>query len=242
VKSGFIFPILNRHAYTAPLSEADQAILARDPSFFVDIYLMRADGTQVQRLAQTPGYDGEPFFSPDGRQIVWRHFTPDGATAEIWTMDLDGSQQRQLTHLGVMSWASYFHPSWAYIIFTNNAQGFGNFELYIVDSAGQHEPMRVTFTDGFDGLPVFSPDGQHLAWTSTRTPDRTAQLFMTDWNDAEARATGTHGHSSAPGYTPTSAAVHPGLAADDCRHHLGRHPDAHQLPGIRGAGWAAHHE
>jgi Tol biopolymer transport system component len=178
----------NRHAYTALLSEADQAILARDPSFFVDIYLMRADGTQVQRLTQAPGYDGGPFFSPDGRQIVWRHFAPDGATAEIWTMHLDGSQQRQLTHLGVMSWAPYFHPSGAYIIFTNNAQGMGNFELYMVDSAGQHEPVRVTYTDGFDGLPVFSPDGQHLAWTSTRTPDRTAQIFMADWNDAEARA------------------------------------------------------
>ena len=167
----------NRHAYTAPLSEAERAILARDPSFFIDIYLMRADGTQVQRLTQAPGYDGGPFFSPDGRQIVWRHFAPDGATAEIWTMHLDGSQQRQLTHLGVMSWAPYFHPSGAYIIFTNNAQGMGNFELYIVDSAGQHEPVRVTSTDGFDGLPVFSPDGHRLAWTSTRTPGRTAQTL-----------------------------------------------------------------
>ena len=114
--------------------------------------------------------------------------SPDGATAEIWAMNLDGSQQRQITHLDVMSWAPYFHPSGAYIIFTNNAQGMGNFELYIVDSAGQHEPVRVTSTDGFDGLPVFSPDGQHLAWTSTRTPDHTAQIFMANWNDAEARA------------------------------------------------------
>ena len=82
----------NRQAYTATLSDADRAILARDPSFFVDIYRMRADGTQVQRLTQTPGYDGGPFFSPDGRKIVWRRFAPDGATAEIWTMNLDGSQ------------------------------------------------------------------------------------------------------------------------------------------------------
>lgn len=196
----------NRSAYTEPLSDAERALLARDPSFFIDIYLMRADGTQVQRLTQAPGYDGGPFFSPDGRMIVWRHFAPDGATAEIWTMHLDGSQQRQITHLGVMSWAPYFHPSGAYIIFTNNAQGFGNFELYMVDSAGQHEPVRVTSTDGFDGLPVFSPDGQRLAWTSTRTQDHTAQIFMADWNDAEARALlGLPGAASSPTTSPQAA-------------------------------------
>ncbi len=36
---------------------------------------------------------------------------------------------------------------------------------------GKHEPVRVTTTDGFDGLPVFSPDGKTLAWTSGRTAD-----------------------------------------------------------------------
>ena len=198
----------NRHAYTAALSDADRAILARDPSFFIDIYRMRADGTQVQRLTQTPGYDGGPFFSPDGRKIVWRRFAPDGATAEIWTMNLDGSQPQQITRLDVMSWAPYFHPSGAYIIFTNNAQGFGNFELYMVDSAGQHEPVRVTYTEGFDGLPVFSPDGQRLAWTSTRTPDRTAQIFMADWNDAEARALlGLTGATSPPATSPQAVST-----------------------------------
>jgi Tol biopolymer transport system component len=220
----------NRHAYTTSLSDADRAILARDPSYFVDLYLMRADGTRVQRLTQAPGYDGGPFFSPDGRKIVWRHFAPDGATAEIWTMNLDGAQQQQITHLGVMSWAPYFHPSGAYIIFTNNSQGFGNFELFIVDSAGQHEPVRVTSTDGFDGLPVFSPDGQRLAWTSTRTPDRTAQIFMADWNDTEARAllglTGAESRSAtappaAPPSVPDLRQTSPTITPADIRLHIG---------------------
>ena len=123
-------------------------------------------------------------------------------------MNLDGSQPQQITRLDVMSWAPYFHPSGAYIIFTNNTQGFGNFELYMVDSAGQHEPVRVTYTEGFDGLPVFSPDGQRLAWTSTRTPDRTAQIFMADWNDAEARALlGLTGATSPPATSPQAVST-----------------------------------
>ena len=103
-----------------------------------------------------------------------RQGAPDGATAEIWTMHLDGSQPRQITHLGVMSWAPYFHPSGAYVVFTANKLGFDNFELFLVDATGLREPARVTFTEGFDGLPVFSPDGQRIL---TASADKTARVF-----------------------------------------------------------------
>jgi hypothetical protein len=80
-----------------------------------------------------------------------------------------------------MSWAPYFHPSGKYVIFTSNKLGFSNFELYLVDAAGGTQPIRVTYTDGFDGLPVFSPDGKRLCWTSGRSPDGKSQLFLADW-------------------------------------------------------------
>jgi Peptidase family M28/PDZ domain/WD40-like Beta Propeller Repeat len=92
-----------------------------------------------------------------------------------------------LTNLGAMSWAPYFHPSGDYLIFTTNIQGFANFELYLVRADGSGEPVRVTHTDGFDGLPVFLPDGKRIAWTSTRTKVKQSQIFMGEWNDAEAR-------------------------------------------------------
>ncbi len=77
-----------------------------------------------------------PSSAPTGAQITWRRFALDGATAEIYTMDLASGQERQLTHTGVMSWAPYFHPSGEYLIFASNRQGFANFELYLVDAAG----------------------------------------------------------------------------------------------------------
>jgi Tol biopolymer transport system component len=177
----------NRHAYTAPRSAEEEAIFARDKSYFVDIYRMRTDGTGVERLTDTPGYDGGPFFSPDGQRIVWRRFSTDGATAEIWTMRRDGSDARQVTRLGAMSWAPFYHPSGEYIIFASNLEGFSNFELYVVDVEGRTEPVRVTHRDGFDGLAVFRPDGRGLAWTSTRTADGSAQIFLADWDDELAR-------------------------------------------------------
>jgi Tol biopolymer transport system component len=177
----------NRHAYAAPLTAEEVALFEKDKSSQLDIYVMNADGTDVRRLTNASGADGGPFFSPDGKKIVWRHFAPDGATAEIFTMNVDGTEQRQLTHLGVMSWAPYFHPSGAYLIFATNLHGFGNFELYLVDAAGKAAPVRVTETDGFDGLPVFSPDGGTLAWTSDRAAGKRSQIFFAAWDDTEAR-------------------------------------------------------
>src|SRR6266508_2280390 len=94
----------------------------------------------------------------------------------------------RITWLESMSGAQFYHASGKYIVFTSNKLGFENFELFVIDVDGEREPVRVTFTPGFDGLPVFSPDGQKLCWTSGRTSDGKAQLFLADWNDEAARA------------------------------------------------------
>ncbi|MBL4819615.1 MAG: PD40 domain-containing protein [Gammaproteobacteria bacterium] len=177
----------NREAYQRNLSTAEQKLFDDDSSYFMDLYIMNADGSDVQQLTFSPGYDGGPFFSADDQKIVWRRFNPDGNSAEIWTMNVDGSNQRQLTAEAMVSWGPYFHPSGDYIIFSSNVLGHANFELFVIDTEGQHEPVRVTNTEGTDILPVFSPDGSQLAWSSTRTPDGTSQIFMADWNDQIAR-------------------------------------------------------
>jgi Tol biopolymer transport system component len=177
----------NRHAYSGELSDEDLKLLEIQPSLFADIYTMNADGTGVRRLTFNRGYDGGPFFSADGSRIVWRRFNEKGTIADVFTMAVDGSDVRQITDFGCMSWSPYFHPSGEYIIFTANKLGFQNFELFLVDARGTREPVRVTFTEGFDGLPVFSPDGRKLSWTSGRTSDGKSQIFIADWNHSAAR-------------------------------------------------------
>ena len=177
----------NRHAYTESLGKEQQEKFDLQKSWAMEIYLMRADGSEIRRLTNVPGYDGGPFFSPDGRKICWRRFTEDETTAEVWTMNTDGTDQRQITRLGAMSWAPYFHPSGEYLIFTTNKHGFDNFELYLVSASGQGGPVRVTNTPGFDGLPVFSPDGKKLSWTSNRTAEKASQIFIAGWDHATAQ-------------------------------------------------------
>ncbi|MFM8479270.1 MAG: peptidase M28, partial [Planctomycetaceae bacterium] len=176
----------NRSAWTEPLTDAQKKAFELDPAWANEIYIMNADGSNVRRLTTSPGYAGGPFFSPDGKRICWRRFAENGATAEIMTMNIDGSGEQQLTRLEAMSWAPYFHPSGRYLIFTTNRHGFANFELYLIDAAGTKEPVRVSHTPGFDGLPVFSPDGTQLAWTAGRTTNNQSQIFLADWNHQQA--------------------------------------------------------
>jgi len=176
----------NRSAYLEEISKNDREIFKKDKSYLVDLYLMDSNGARVRRLTHSKGYDGGPFFSPGGETICWRRFSEDGAKADILTMDLNSNRITQITHLGAMSWAPYFHPSGHYLVFATNLHGYGNFEIYLVDSGGKRKPVRVTFTDGFDGLPAFSPDGKTLAWTSNRGHGR-SQLFLADWDDQAAR-------------------------------------------------------
>ena len=176
----------NRNGYTQELSEEHKKKFENDPAFMMEIFIMNADGTNVRQLTDVPGYDGGPFFSPDGKKICWRRFSESGVTAEIMTMNIDGSEQKKITRMGAMSWAPFYHPSGEYLIYTTNKHGFGNFELYLVDANGKSAPVRITDTDGFDGLASFTPDGKKLTWTSNRTPKKKSQIFLADWNHQTA--------------------------------------------------------
>jgi TolB protein len=173
----------------------------------LDIYSMDADGSHVEQLTHELGYDGGPVFSPDRKWIVYRayHPTTDSekteykellaqglirpTSLELWLMKADGSGKQQITQLGAASFAPAFFPDGYRIIFSSNYDpathstgGMGNFELYAISRDGANLE-RITFSDGFDGFPMFSPDGKHLVWASNRNakaPHET-NIFIADW-------------------------------------------------------------
>ena len=178
-----------RDAYNRTLSAAEQKQLELDASYFAEVYIMKADGSEQKRLTEWNGYDGGTFFTKDGR-IVWRHFDENGLIANVWTMKPDGSERKQITDFGAMSWAPYEHPSGEYFVFASNKLGFENFEVFMVDKAGAKEPVRITYSDGFDGLPVPSPDGTQMAFTSSRAGGvgSAGQIYLAQWNHEAAMA------------------------------------------------------
>ena len=177
----------NRNGYSKPLDDKQKKMFETDPAYMMDIFIMDADGKNVKQLTDVPGYDGGPFFSPDGKKICWRRFSENGLLAEIMTMNIDGTDQKQITKMNAMSWAPFYHPTGEYLIYTTNKHGFSNFELYIVAADGKSEPVRITDTDGFDGLASFTPDGDQLTWTSNRNAKKESQIYLANWNHAVAR-------------------------------------------------------
>jgi len=150
-----------------------------------DIYVMRADGSGAVKVVGEAGYDGGPFFSPDGKRLVYRSDRKGNDLLQIFVADLafddagnitGMKQERQLTNDNNVNWGPYWHPGGNYIVYATSAHGHQNYELYLMRDDGT-QPTRVTYKDGADVLPSFSADGKWLLWTSKRTADGTTQVF-----------------------------------------------------------------
>ena len=168
----------------------------------MEIYSMNGDGSDVRRLTHRQGPDGGPFFSPDGSQIIFRgREIPDSeeyadykrlldeglwrpTAVEVFVMDADGSNVRQVTDFGGASFAPFWHPDGDHIIFSSNLHNADgrNFDLFTINLDGSGLE-QVTFNDTFDGFPMFSPDGSRLVFASNRdaAAEGDTNIFIADW-------------------------------------------------------------
>lgn len=186
---------LARHALTANNAYDAECAYSGDGKWIVftsdrtgdaELYAMRANGDDVIRLSNSPGYDGGPFFSPDGKRLVYRSDRKGNDLLQVFVADVVRDRagritglkgERQLTRDQNVNWGPFWHPQGRHIIYATSVQGHQNYELYMMRSDGSRK-QRITFTEGFDGLPVFSPDGKYLMWSSKRTADKTTQVFL----------------------------------------------------------------
>jgi Tol biopolymer transport system component len=169
-----------------------------------EIYVMDLDGSNQTRLTFEKGYDGGPFFSPDGSKIVFRASRPKTeeqfkdyndlvqngyvrpTALEIFVMDADGKNMKQITNLGKASFAPFFHPNGKKIIFSTNYQADNprDFNLFMINIDGTGLE-RITYNPSFDGFPMFSPDGKYIVFGSNRfnKEDTDTNIFIAEWID-----------------------------------------------------------
>ena len=168
----------------------------------MEIYSMNGDGSDVKRLTNRPGPDGGPFFSYDGKRIAFRgRLLAEGAEMdeyrsllkdalwrptelELFVMDRDGGNMRQVTKLRGANFAPSWHPDGKRLLFASNYQDpkGRNFDIYMihVDGSGLE---RITVNDTFDGFPMFSPDGRKVVFASNRNAKGQGEtnVFIADW-------------------------------------------------------------
>ena len=199
--------LTNWNAYTAEATvspDGQTIVFTSTKDGDLEIYTMNVDGSNVRRLTTAPGYDGGPFFSPDGTKIVYRAYHPTDSAElrtyrdllrkemvrpnkmEVWVMNADGSDQRQITSLGGANFAPFFTPDGKRIIFSSNHKNprSRNFDLYLVNIDGTGLE-QVTTNPEFDGFPQFSPDGRQLVWASNRADAKPGEtnIFIADWKN-----------------------------------------------------------
>jgi len=151
----------------------------------LELWIMDADGANPRKLTNAPGcYNGGPFFSPDGKRVIFRADRQRKDELQIFVIDADGTGERQLTDIAGVAWAPYWHPDGKHIIYTaaeHKPMQRPNYDLWLMNLE-TGKTTRITHAPGQDVLPVFSPDGKKLLWTSTRDGRMAgAQLFIADF-------------------------------------------------------------
>ncbi len=124
--------------------------------------------------------DSYPQLSPDGQRIVFQ--SNRSGSNEIWVMQADGTQARQLTRIGGSGAET---PKWSpdgrQIVYVTYIAD-GNNDVFVMDADGAN-PTQITFGPGYDGHPHWSADGSRIVFNSDRdTPDLTAEWHLR-WHD-----------------------------------------------------------
>jgi Tol biopolymer transport system component len=182
----------------------DKIVFTSTRSGDLELWTMDIDGKNQRQVTNGLGYDGGAFFSPDGKKLVFRASRPTTeaevkeykdylakglvapTTMEIYTCNVDGTDLKQITHLGKANWAPFFSPSGNKIIFSSNHhsdKGY-DFQLYMINTDGTGLE-KITTESKFNAFPMFSPNGKKLIFSSNRNNGgtRDTNLFIADWED-----------------------------------------------------------
>lgn len=146
-----------------------------------DVYAVRIDGQEMQKLTATPGYDAEATISPDGKTIVWTS-VKDG-DLDIYAMNLDGTKVRRLTNDVGYDGGAFFSPDSKRIVYRAShpsdpaeiaryrellAQRLvepGQLEIFTMNADGSHK-QQVTSNGASNFAPFFHPDGKRIIFSS----------------------------------------------------------------------------
>lgn len=186
---------------------------AGEPRFYSELYVMNADGSNVQRITFTEGVtDFQPAWSPDGRRIVVSRAAgitpPPGfptVEADLVIVDVATGHEQQITSRpDTWEWYAHWSPDGKRIAFEGDLLEPGNDDVYTIKADGTGL-QRLTTRPGFDGDVRYSPDGTQLVFDSDRAGG--SDLFLMRANGTNVRQLTTDHNSYSASFSPDGQSV-----------------------------------
>ncbi len=168
----------------------------------MDIFRVDADGQNLVRLTDAPGYDAEASYSPDGKQIVLTSFRDPDGDGEIYVMDADGKNPRRITHAKGYDGGPFFSPDGKRIIYRSDRKGNDLLQLFVNDTEGTAE-RALTDNEFLNWGPYWHPDSKHVIYATSRHGHQNYELYLMDVDSGqEERITFAEGFDGLPVFSP----------------------------------------
>lgn len=159
-----------------------------------EIYVMNRDGSNLTRLTNSPAIDVTPTWSPNGTQLA---FTSERTgSPQIWVVGVDGTGLRRISYESFADRPTWSLPPYNEIAFA--ARTGPGFDIKILN-IGSGETRQITFGEGSNESPAWSPNGRHLAFMSTRAGR--SQIFTTDRDGKNVRQLTRDGNNTTPNWS-----------------------------------------
>ena len=166
----------------------------------MDLFRADLDGSHLVRLTDTPGYDAEGSYSPDGKQIVFTSFR-DG-DAEIYIMDADGKNPQRITHIKGYDGGPFFAPDGKRLVYRSDRKGNDLLQVFVNNTQGTAE-RALTDDQQVNWGPYWHPDNRHVIYATSRFGHTNYDLMMVDTETgAEERITYRAGFDGLPVFSP----------------------------------------
>jgi Tol biopolymer transport system component len=173
-----------------------------NPTGDQEIFVMNADGSGLRQVTKNTVDDGGPAWSPNGDRLVFHRFAGDGSGADLWTVRVDGTGERNLTRSpAIMDRYGAWSPDGREIVFMRDDSGLEN-DIATIRPDGSHL-RALTDTPTDEEAPDWSPDGKRIAFHWNGAPPGEAYdlyLMRRDGGSEPTRLTTTGGYN--PAWSP----------------------------------------